>query len=64
MGRIVKGLTNSLTLRTKNSNKRQKARFDITYINNQGFNKFLKKFNNSPYLGYNSKHVHNKPTDS
>ena len=53
-----------LYLGTKSSNKKQKARFSITDINNQGFREFLKKFNNSPYLGYKSKKVYNEPTEA
>ena len=51
MGRQGKWLTTYLDLRTKISNKKEKARFSIDNINNQDFRKFLKKFNNSPYLG-------------
>ena len=57
-------MTNSMALRTKNSNKKQNARFSITDITNQEFSKFLKKFTNSPYLGYKSKQVHNEPTEA
>ena len=46
-----KGLTTSLDLRTKGSNKKYKARFSITDINNKDFRKLIKKFINSPYLG-------------
>ena len=46
------------------SNKKQKARFSITKITNEDFSKLLKKFNNSPYLGYKSKQVHNEPTET
>ena len=56
-------MTISLYLSNKSSNKKQKAKFEITNIINQKFRKFLKKFNNSPYLGYKSKQVHNKPTE-
>ena len=59
-----KGLTNSMYLRTKRSNKKQNARFSITGITNQEFRKLLKRFNNSPYLGYKSKQVHNEPTEA
>ena len=59
-----KGLTTSLALRNKGPNKEQKSRFSITDITNKYFRKFLKKFKNSPYLGYNSKLVHNEPTES
>ena len=44
------GMTNSLSLRTKRSNKKQNARFDITDITNQYFRKLLNKFNNLSYL--------------
>ena len=54
MGRPDKGLTNSLDLRTKRSNNKQKARFTITDITNQDFSKLLKKVDNSTYLGYKS----------
>ena len=62
MGRPDKGLTSSLDLRNKSSKKKQKERFYITEITNEDFSKFLKKFNNSPYLGYKIKQVHNEPT--
>ena len=60
MGRSGEGLNTSMYLRTKMTNKKQKTRFAITDINNQGFRKFLKKFKNSPYIGYNSKQVNNE----
>ena len=63
MGRPGKGMTISLALRTKNPNTKQKSRCAITEITKQDFRKILKKFNNSPYLDYNSKQFHNKPTD-
>ena len=63
MGRPGKGLTTSLYLRSKVPNKKQKARFSITDITEQDFRKLIKKFDNSPYLGLSSKHVHNEPTD-
>ena len=62
MGRPVKGMTNSLFLMTKESNKKQKSGFAITDITKLGFRKFIKKFENSPDLIYNSKQVHNEPT--
>ena len=34
----------------------------MTEITNKDFRKLLKKFKNSPYLGYKSKQVHNEPT--
>ena len=39
-------LTTSLALRTKSTNKKQKAGFDITDITKQYFRKFLKNFGN------------------
>ena len=62
MGRPGKGPTTSANLSNKRSNKKQKARFSMTVITNQDFKKFLKKFKNSPYLGYKIKQVHNEPT--
>ena len=56
----VQGLTTSLDLRTKISNKKQKERFSITDIPNQDFRKLLKRFKNSSYLGYKSKQVDNE----
>ena len=64
MGRPGKGLTASLDLRTKRSNKKQKTRFSNIDINNQDVRKLLKKFNNSSYLDYKSKKVHNEPTEA
>ena len=58
------GLTPSLDLRTKIQNKKQKEFFSITDINKQDFRKLLKKFENSPYLGYKIKQVHNEPTEA
>ena len=58
-----KGLTTFIDLSTKSPNKKQKARFSITDIPKQDFRKLLKKFENSPYLGYKSKQVHNEPTE-
>ena len=52
MVRLGKGLTASIDLSTKRQNKKQKLRFSITYITTQDIRKFLKKFINSPYLGY------------
>ena len=57
-------LTKYLDIRTKSSNKKQKARFDITDITNKDFSQLLKQFKNSPYIGYKSKQVHNEPTKS
>ena len=64
MGRPGKGVTTSLDIRNKYSNKKQKARFSINEITNQYFIKLRKKFKNSPYLGYKSKQVHNEPTEA
>ena len=58
------GLTTSMDLRTKTSNKKQKARFAVTDITDQDFEKLLKKFKNSPFIGYKIKQVHNKPTEA
>ena len=55
-------MTSSLDPSTQRSNNKQNSRFAITDFTNQDSMEFLKKFNNSPYLGYNSKHVHNEPT--
>ena len=41
-----------------------KARFVNTDITNQDFRKSLKNFNNSPYLGYKSEQVQDKPTEA
>ena len=54
----------SLWLSGTKSQTRKKARFDINDITNQYFRNLLKKFNNSPYLGYKSKQVHNEPTEA
>ena len=62
MGRSVKFLAASLALRTKIKNKKQKERISISEITNQYFRKFFMEFNNSPYLGYKNKQVHNEPT--
>ena len=64
MVRSGKGLTTSLTLRTKRPNKKQKARTAITDITNQYFRKLIKYFSNFPYLGYKEKQVHNEPTEA
>ena len=57
-------MTISLDLRTKISNKKQKSRFAITDITNQDLRKLLKKFKNSPYIGYKSKQINNEPTEA
>ena len=62
MGIPGEGLTISISIRTKIPNRKQKARFAITEITNQGFRQFLKEFNNSPYLGYKIKQVYNEQT--
>ena len=49
---------------TNMSNKKQKARFSITGITNQYFRKLLNNFNNSFYLSYKIKQVHNEPTEA
>ena len=63
MGIPGKGLTNSMALRTKSMNKKQKARYSVTDITNQDLRKLLKGFTNSPYLGYKNKQLHNEPTE-
>ena len=64
MGRPGKGRTTNLHRITKIPNKKQKARLTITDITNQDYSKFLKKFNNTPYLGYKRKFFHNEPTET
>ena len=54
----------SLYISTKRSSNKQKARIDITDTTNQDIRNFLKKFNNSNYLGYKIKQVHNEPTEA
>ena len=44
MVRTGKGMTTSLDLIIKRSNKKRKARFDITDITKQDFRKLLKEF--------------------
>ena len=46
MGIPGKGMTTYMYLRTKRTNKKQKARFSITDITNQDFRKLLNKFKN------------------
>ena len=53
-----KGLTASLALRNKTSNKKQKERFSMTEITKQDFRFLFNKFENIPYIGYKSKQVH------
>ena len=57
-------MTISRTINTKSSNKKQKSRFEIVYITKHHFRKFLRKFSNSPHLGYKSKQVHNETNES
>ena len=64
MGRPYKGMNTSLDLRTKRLNKKKRARFSITEITKQDSRDFLKKFDNSPYIGYKIKQVHNEPTEA
>ena len=61
MGRSGKGLTNSLTIRTKIPNNKQKERNNI---NNQYLRKLIKEFKNLPYPGNKKKQVHNEPNES
>ena len=56
-------MTNSLYLRTKIPNNKQKSRFAITDITNQFFIKLLEKFKLSHCLGYKSKQVKNEPNE-
>ena len=64
MRRPVKGVTTSLTLWSKIPNKKQKARFSITDITHQDLSKLNKKFNNSPFISYKSKQIHNERTEA
>ena len=64
MMRTSKGLTNYLAFRNKRSRNKQKAMFFITDITKKDFRKLLKRFNNSSYLGYKSKHFHNELTEA
>ena len=64
MGISGKGINNYLTLRTKIPNKKQKARIDITDITNHYFRRFLKAFDNSPYLCYKKNQVHYETTEA
>ena len=59
-----KVLTTSLDLITKSLNRKQEARFAITDITKYCFRKLLKKFDDSPSLGYKIKQVHNGPTEA
>ena len=58
------GLTYSLDFRIERSNIKQKERFDITDTTKKDFRNFLNNFNNSFYLGYKSKKVHNELTEA
>ena len=60
MGRPGKGMATSLDISTKIQNKKQKAKFFVTDVTNQNFRNFLKNFGDSPYLGYNSKQIHDE----
>ena len=64
MGRSDNGMITSLTFKTKIPNNKQKTRTSITDITNQYFQNLIKEFNNSPYLGYKKKQVHNEPTEA
>ena len=64
MGRSGKGLTTSLTPKTKITDKKQKSRTAITDITHQEFIKLFKKFKNLPHLCYKKKQVHNEPTEA
>ena len=59
-----KYLTTSLNFSNKSPNKKQKSRTAINDITNQYCRKLLKQFNNSPYLGYKKKQIHNEPTEA
>ena len=54
-----RGVTNSLSIRNKIPNKKQKAMFAIADINNQDFINLINIFNISPYQGYKSKQFNN-----
>ena len=43
---------------------KQKTRFAINVITQQDFRNLLKKFKNSPYLGYKIKKFYNEPTEA
>ena len=60
----VKGMTNTLTLRTNKPNKKQKASTAITEIINQDLCQFFREFKNSFYLGYKKKKFPNDPTEA
>ena len=56
-------INTSLTFRTNMPNNKQNSRFAITDIDKQYLSNLLDNFDNSPYLGYKSKQVHNEPTE-
>ena len=58
-----KELTNSLTLRTKIPNNKEKDRTSITDITNHGFRNLLREFKFSHYIDYKRKHFHNESTE-
>ena len=58
MIRSGKRVTNSISLSTRIPNKKQRVRTSINEITNQYFRKLLKRFEDSPDIGYNSKQVH------
>ena len=64
MVRPGKGITKSLDIRTKSSNKKQKARFFMTGITKEYISNLLRKFKNSLYLGCKIKQFHNKPNEA
>ena len=59
-----KGVTTYLAIRIKILNKKQKSGFFINAITNQYLRDFLRRSNNSPYLGYKKKEVDNEPTEA
>ena len=64
MGRPGKGLTSYLDLRIKIPSNKQKEIFSTTSITNQDLKNLLKNLKKQLYLCYNSKHVHNEPTEA
>ena len=64
MRRPVKGVTTSLILWSKITNKKQKARFSIIDITHEDLSKLHKKFNNSPFISYKIKQIHNERTEA
>ena len=57
-----KGVTTSLTLRTKRTNNKQRASINITGSTNHDLGELIKEFNNSHYLCNKNKKVHNELT--